>query len=382
MSELFVELFSEEIPAKLQVSARRQLKKIISKFFIDNRIKFKEDFKVFSTPNRLVLHIEKIPNEITIKSEEVRGPNTNSPEKALEGFIKSNNTTLEKIYKKNTDKGEFFFFKKDSKKIKVYKLLEKNLSEILSKIYWNKSMRWANFDIYWGRPLKSILAIFDKKVLNFNFNHIQSTNKTFIDKSLEENTKKFQDFNSYIKFFKQKGVLIDQELRKKFIQNKITEIINKKNLKIEKNEALIDEIVNLIEKPSIIICSFNNKFLNVPSEILITTMQSHQKYLPTFDKKHNLTNNFFVVSDVKDTKGLVKLGNERVIEARLSDAEFFWEKNKTQNLVKQVDKLKNVNYFKGLGSYFDKIQRLRKLSSLISDDFLISKDKIEIASSI
>ena len=99
-------------------------------------------------------------------------------------------------------------------------------------------------------------------------------------------------------------------------------------------------------------------------------------------KKNNLTNNFFVVSDIKDTKGFVKLGNERVIEARLSDAEFFWEKNKTQNLVKQVDKLKNINYFKGLGSYFDKIQRMRKLSSLISDDFLISKDKIEIASSI
>ena len=92
-------------------------------------------------------------------------------------------------------------------------------------------------------------------------------------------------------------------------------------------------------------------------------MQSHQKYLPTFDKKNNLTNNFFVVSDIKDTKGFVKLGNERVIEARLSDAEFFWEKNKTQNLVKQVDKLKNINYFKGLGSYFDKIQRMRKLSS-------------------
>ena len=132
----------------------------------------------------------------------------------------------------------------------------------------------------------------------------------------------------------------------------------------------------------VIVCDFDKKFLNVPREILITTRQNHQKYLPTFDKKNNLTSNFFVVSDIKDTKGFVKLGNERVIEARLSDAEFFWEKNKTQNLVKQVDKLKNINYFKGLGSYFDKIQRMRKLSSLISDDFLISKDKIEIASSI
>ena len=240
-------------------------------------------------------------------------------------------------------------------------------------------MKWANYDLYWGRPLKSILAIFNKKQLNFNFNHINSSNKTFTDKSLEDGMKIFDDFNSYLKFFKQKGILIEQDLRKKFIQNKINEIINKKNFKIQQNDKLVDEIVNIVEKPTVIVCNFNNKFLNIPSEILITTMQSHQKYLPTFDKKNNLTNNFFVVSDIKDTKGLVKLGNERVIEARLSDAEFFWEKNKTQNLVKQVDKLKNVNYFKGLGSYFDKIKRMRKLSSLISDDFLISKDKIFIA---
>ena len=382
MSELFVELFSEEIPARLQINARNELKKNIKNFFIDNQIKFNENFNVYSTPNRLVLHVDKIPNEIKLSSEEIKGPNVNAPEKALEGFIRSNNTKLEKIFKKNTEKGEFYFFNKESRKIKVSDLLEKNLSEILKKIAWNKSMKWANYDLYWGRPLKSILAIFNKKPLNFDFNHINSSNKTFIDKSLEEGMKIFNDFHSYLKFFKQKGILIDQDLRKKIIQNKINEIINKKNLKIEQNDRLIDEIVNIVEKPAVIVCDFDKKFLNIPSEILITTMQSHQKYLPTFDKKNNLTNNFFVISDIKDTKGLVKLGNERVIEARLSDAEFFWEKNKTQNLVKQVDKLKNINYFKGLGSYFDKIQRMRKLSSLISDDFLISKDKIEIASSI
>jgi len=111
-------------------------------------------------------------------------------------------------------------------------------------------------------------------------------------------------------------------------------------------------------------------------------MQNQQKYFPTFDKKENITNNFFVVADVKDKEGYVKLGNERVIEARLNDANFFWKKNKSQNLVKQVSKLKDINYFTGLGSYFDKVQRIRKLCALISDEMLISKEKIEIASSI
>ncbi len=382
MSELFVELFSEEIPAKLQINARNELKKNIKNFFIYNQIKFNENFSVYSTPNRLVLHIDKIPNEIKLNSEEIRGPNVNAPEKALEGFIRSNNTTLEKIFKKSTEKGEFYFFKRESRKIKVSELLEKNLSEILTKITWNKSMKWANYDLYWGRPLKSILAIFNKKPLNFVFNHINSSNKTFIDKSLEEGMKIFKDFNSYLKFFRQKGILIDQDLRKKIIQNKINEIINKKNLKIEQNDRLIDEIVNIVEKPAVIVCDFDKKFLNVPSEILITTMQSHQKYLPIFDKKNNLTNNFFVVSDIKDNKGFVKLGNERVIEARLSDAEFFWKKNRSNNLVKQVSKLKDISYFQGLGSYFDKVQRIRKLSAFISDELLISKEKMEIASSV
>ena len=111
-------------------------------------------------------------------------------------------------------------------------------------------------------------------------------------------------------------------------------------------------------------------------------MEVHQKYFPTFDNKENLTNVFFVVADNNDPKGLIRLGNERVVEARLNDAQFFWDKNKTKNLVKGISDLKNVNYFEGLGTYFDKTQRLRKLGSLISDELLISKEKVEVASSI
>jgi len=145
---------------------------------------------------------------------------------------------------------------------------------------------------------------------------------------------------------------------------------------------LLNEVTDLVEKPKVILCTFDKKYLNIPKEIITITMQSHQRYFPTFDKKGSLTNNFFIILNTLDPKGFVKNGNERVIDARLSDAEFFWNKNKSQNLVKQISKLKNINYFKGLGSYFDKVQRIRKLSSLISDELLISKEKIEIASSI
>ena len=144
----------------------------------------------------------------------------------------------------------------------------------------------------------------------------------------------------------------------------------------------MDEVTDIVEQPNIIVCKFDQKFLNIPKEILIITMQYHQKYFPTFDKKGKITNEFLVVANNHDEKGYIKLGNERVVEARLSDAQFFWEKNKSQNLVKQVSKLKSMNYFKGLGSYFDKIQRMRKLGGMISDELLISKDQVELSASI
>ena len=382
MSELFLELFSEEVPAKLQIKAREQLKEILKKFFEENSVKLKNEPKVFSTPNRIAIKIENLPKDILYKASEKKGPSVLAPEKALDGFLKSNNLSKNKIYKKKTDKGEFYFYKIPKKKIKLSDLLKENFESLLLRISWQKSMKWGENNLYWGRPLKSILAVLDGKKLQFSFKHLLSSNQTFVDKELEEKTKLFNNFTSYLSFFKNSGIIIDHEKRKNFIVSELEKISAKKNLKLNLDSKLLEEITNIVEKPKVLICEFDKKFLEIPKEILIITMQTHQKYIPTFDKKENITNSFFVISDIQDKKGFVKSGNERVVEARLSDAEFFWKKNKSQNLVKQVSKLKNINYFKGLGTYFDKIQRMRKLSALISDELLISKEKMEIASSI
>jgi len=178
------------------------------------------------------------------------------------------------------------------------------------------------------------------------------------------------------------NIIIDHKQRKKLIEKKFNEILKKKNIKIENNTKLLDEVVDLTDQPNVIICEFDRKFLNIPKEILIITMQYHQKYFPTFDQKGNITNEFLVVINKQDKKGYIKLGNERVVEARLSDAEFFWQKDKSQNLVKRISKLKSMNYFKGLGTYFDKVQRMRKLGGMISDNLLISKEKVELSASV
>ena len=215
MSDFFLELFSEEIPSNLQKKTRNNLLQNFKDFFEKEQIIHKSEGKVFSTPNRLIILIERIDEEIHRKSEEIRGPNIGAPEKALDGFIKSNKIEKKNIFKKQTEKGEFYFYSKPAKKIKTIDLLNKNIPNLLSKISWKKSMKWGDFDLYWGRPLKSILAIFGNIKLNFEFHHLHSSNSTFLDKEFEEKTKVFSSYKSYENYFKKSGIIINQYKRKK-----------------------------------------------------------------------------------------------------------------------------------------------------------------------
>jgi glycyl-tRNA synthetase beta chain len=381
MSELFLELFSEEIPVSLQKDIRENLILDIKKVFEEKSIKFKKYFSL-STPNRLVVVFQNLDREVKIKSEEIKGPSTTSPPQALEGFLKSQKISKKQVFKKKNDKGEFYFYKTKETKLKTPDLIKERLPKILIEFKWKKSMKWGSYNLNWGRPLKSILCIFDKKVINFSIGHLKSSNYTFLDKDFEERKKTFYDFNTYQKSLEQTGTIIDQDKRKDHIRKEIEKILEKKSLIIDENEKLLDEVNNLVDQPHIIECSFDKKFLTIPQEILVLTMQSHQKYFPLFTKKKEITNEFIVVANKKDNKGLIKIGNERVVKARLEDAEFFWNKDKSQNLVKKVSGLKNMNFFKGLGTYFDKVQRMRKLAAMISDELLISKEKVELSATI
>ena len=381
MSEFFLELFSEEIPAGLQKNLREKIFEDFKNLFDEKSIKSKKSF-CLSSPNRVVIVFEGLDKQIQIKPEEIRGPKTSAPDQAIEGFLRSNKIKKKDLYKKKTQKDEFYFYKTKSRILKTQDLLTEFIPKILGNYQWKKSMKWGEFDLNWGRPLKSILSIFDKKMLNFEFHHLISSNTTFIDKDLEEKKKAFENFREYEKFFETQGIIVDQNKRLRIINQNFSKILNKKMLKINENPKLIEEVVNLVDNPNIFLCKFDKKFLSVPKEILTLTMQTHQKYFPTFNNKNEITNEFLIVANKKDHKGFIKIGNERVVEARLSDAEFFWNKDKTQNLVKKVSELKSMNFFKGLGTYFDKVQRMRKLGGMISDELLISKEKVELSASI
>ena len=381
MAELFIELFSEEIPSKLQIDTRRKIKQIFEEKLQIKEIKFNSS-KSFSTPKRLVFVIDGLPEKIEQKGKNLKGPKVDAPQVALDGFIKSNNLSKSDIYKKKIEKGEFYFANTKPKIINILQELQHIVPSVMRDYSWKKSMKWSSYDLNWGRPLRSIIALFNNKVINFDYFHLQSNNLTFVDGTNGEKQKKVSNFKSYLSILKSKNIVLDHEKRKEIILKKFKNICNLKKLKNHFNEKLIDEVVNLVEKPNVIVGKFDKIYLKIPKEILIITMQQHQKYFPLFDKNDKLTNLFLLVANLPDKKGYIKIGNQRVIESRLSDAKFFWDKNKTQNLVKQVSKLKNLSYFKRLGTFYEKTQRLRKLASLISDQLNLSKEKVEIVSSI
>ena len=180
MAELFIELFSEEIPPKLQIDARQKIKQMIEERLQKKEIKYSLS-KSFSTPKRLVFYIEGLSKTIELKTKALKGPKINAPQLAIDGFMKSNNLKKKDIHKKIIDKGEFYFANTRTKTIDNLEELQLIIPEVLKNYSWKKSMKWSDHDLKWGRPLKSIIALFNNKVINFNFFHLQSSNLMLID---------------------------------------------------------------------------------------------------------------------------------------------------------------------------------------------------------
>tara|TARA_B100000963_G_scaffold186138_1_gene161858 strand:- start:2787 stop:4844 length:2058 start_codon:yes stop_codon:yes gene_type:complete len=381
MAEFLLELYAEEVPPNLQINARKQLSNLLVELFNENNVS-KYNIDVFSTPNRLAILINNLPLEIKFDQKEIRGPKTNVENDIVQSFLKSHDSKESALTKKNTEKGEFYFLKINSKNVSLKDILEKNLPKILNLIRWNKSMKWANYDLAWGRPLRAIFAVFNGDILNFNFHHLQTTNKIYIEKNLNEREFVIKTIKDYQNLLKTNEIFIDQNTREKKIIKKLQIICSKKKFQDNFDKKLLAEVTNIVENPNILIIDFDKKFLQIPNEIVVSTLQRHQRFFPIFDKRGNLTNYFFVISNKQDNKGLIKQGNKRVVEARLSDAKFFWDRDKSKNLIKQIAKLKSVTFFEKIGTIYDKTQRLRKLAGLISDDLNINKEKVEIAASI
>ena len=381
MAELLLELYSEEIPPQLQIGARNQLKQFFEKSFEEESIKYKE-ISIYSSPTRLTLAAKDLAEKISIDSKEIKGPKVGSSDQILKGFMKAKNVSQNNLIEKETKKGKFYFLKTEPKNILVEELLISMIPKALSSISWKKSMKWSEYNLIWGRPLRSIFTLFNKKKINFQFGHLESSDEVIIEQGLTSKSKKVKNFKEYSSLLKSNNIVLDHTEREKIILKKFSIISKSKNYKENYNSKLLEEVVNIVEYPNVLLVDFNKDYLKIPQEIIISTLEKHQRYFPIFDSRDRLTNYFFVVANKKDEKKLIAKGNQRVVEARLSDAKFFWDKDRSKNLIKQIANLKAITFFEKLGTIYDKTQRIRQLAGLLSDDLNINKEKVQVAASI
>ena len=373
--DLLVEFFSEEIPARLQVGSGEQLENLFVKKLVSRELSF-HSCKTYTGPRHLAIIIRDIDLVQKDQLVEKRGPRLGSEEKAINGFLKSNNISLSDTIVKKTNNGDFYFYSQNIVGENTAKILPDIINEIIFDFLWSKSQRWAYSDLKWARPLRNILILLNDEPVegeirigkntflnftNFSFGH-RHHNQKIIVKSI----------NQYEDLLKNNNVIIDRENRKNKILSGIDLLLNDKQLNLKQDNSLLDEITGLVEFPNVMIGTIDNEFMSLPPEVLSTAMKVHQKYFTIFDNKKKLAPKFIFVSNALSEKNRnirITEGNQRVLRARLSDASFFWKVDTSNSLDYFNKKLKKVLFYDGLGSIFDKTIRLAKISDFFASFF-------------
>jgi glycyl-tRNA synthetase beta chain len=359
MTEFLLELYSEEIPARMQEAAAKEIAQKITG-------QISADAKYFYTPQRIVV-LADLPEKQPDEQIEKRGPKVGAPEQAVQGFLKS--VGLSKVEDAETieEKGtKYYFYKNTIKGKATAEYLAEVLPKILAEFTWPKSMRWGSGDTRWVRPLHSTIAIFGGKVVPFKFGEVTSGNTTQGHRFLDSSKFQVSSFKEYKDGLAQRKAIIDPAERKQIIWDAAKKAAG--NLELKEDERLLAEVANLVEYPVILVGTFDKAFLEVPQECLIATMKANQKYFPLFENG-KLTNKFIITSNMVAEDGGKRIiaGNERVIKARLSDAKFFWDQDQKQKLEAFLPKLELVTFHAKVGTLHAKANRIAHLAKFIAN---------------
>jgi glycyl-tRNA synthetase beta chain len=370
MAELLLELFSEEIPARMQAQAAKDLERLVVGALSDRGLLF-EGSKAFAGSRRLTLVATGLPTKQPDVSEEKKGPRVGAPEKAIEGFLRSAGVSLSECEKRNDGKGEFYVAVIHRKGRETKEVLAEILPECFAKLPWPKSMRWIpNNPVRWVRPLHSILCVFDGEVVPFEFASVKSGSTTKGHRFLSAGEINAKTFEIYRNDLKHHHVMLDAEERKETILNDAKNKAFALGLELIEDRGLLDEVAGLNEWPTVLIGTIEDQFMDVPAEILQTSMRVHQKYFSLRDPKTGkMANKFAVVSNMTPADGgkAIVAGNERVLRARLSDAKFFWDQDRTHRLDSRIEKLKGIMFHNKLGTQFERVERIVALAAEIAD---------------
>ncbi|MDQ0213910.1 glycyl-tRNA synthetase beta chain [Oikeobacillus pervagus] len=366
--DLLLEIGLEELPARFVTESMKQLGRKIESFLSDLKIPYGE-VTLYSTPRRLAVLIQDVAEAQEDIHEEVKGPakkvalnEKGEWSKAAIGFTKGKGMTTEDIYFKELKGVEYAFVNKFVKGQKTIDLLPQ-LKEIITGMTFGKNMRWANNNLKFVRPIKWLVALFGGKIIPFSITNVHTDRISFGHRFLGEKVE-ITSPTEYESILKAQYVIVNSEERKQMIVKQLHDLEEKNQWAIPIDEDLLEEVNNLVEYPTALSGHFNKQFLELPEEVLITSMKEHQRYFPVKNKENRLLANFVTVRNGNDYKiETVARGNEKVLSARLADADFFFKEDQETSIESSLNKLSSIVYHEKIGTLSEKVNRIRRIAS-------------------
>ncbi len=387
MPDLLLELFSEEIPARMQRQAAENLKKLVTEALVNGGLVY-EGAKAFVTPRRLALSIHGLPAKQPDLKEEKKGPRVGAPDGAIQGFLKAAGlTSISEAKVQNDKKGDFYIAITEKKGRATQDVIAELVPSIVRSFPWPKSMRWGSGNLIWVRPLHSIICTFgpeteDPEVVQFDIDGIKSGTTTRGHRVMSPGDITVKRLEDYTHKLEAARVVLDADRRKEIILADAKNIALAQGLELVEDEALLEEVAGLVEWPVVLMGEFEAAFLDIPQEVIRATIRINQKCFVLRDPKTGkLANKFILVSNLEASDGgeAIKAGNARVIRARLSDAKFFWDTDRKTKLEARLPKFAQITFHEKLGTQAARIDRIAKLAKELAADVKADAGKTETA---
>jgi glycyl-tRNA synthetase beta chain len=363
--DLLLEIGTEEMPARFVAGAAAQLQEKVEKWLQTERIPF-DQITSYESPRRFAVYVTGVAEKQPDRNEEAKGPARKIAQdengawtKAAQGFARSNGVDVDQLYFKEVNGVEYVYARKSEAGKETIHLLP-SLADVIAGMNFPKNMRWGAYELKYVRPIRWLVALFGRDVVDMEIAGVKTGRTTRGHRFLGQEIT-LQSPSDYAAQLREQFVMVDPDERRASILEQIKQLESEKGWRIPIEEGLLDEVVHLVEYPTVLFGTFDQAFLSIPREVLITSMREHQRYFPVEDASGNLLNYFVTVRN-GDSRALenVAKGNEKVLRARLSDARFFYEEDQKLSIDHCLKRLESIVYHEELGTVGDKVRRIRK----------------------
>ena len=386
MHNYLLEIGVEEIPSDYVKNTKIQLKEKFEKLLSENKLSY-EEVEIESTPRRFMVLLKNVAEEAQAETISVRGPSVkiaydadNNPSKALLGFLKGQKADLADVIIKEQKGEDYVFVEKKEESKSLEEILKENVYELVKSISFPRSMRWGGKSIRWARPIRWFVSLLDDEILDFDAEGIEVGNITKGHRTLGSDKILIEKISDYETKLKENYVILRGKDRRDIILKGLNSLASQVGGEYMKDEDLLDEVVNIVEYPTVLVGDIDPAYLELPKEVITTPMKDHQRYFPILDDKKKLLPYFLLVrnGDDYESQNVIE-GNKKVLVARLEDAKFFYELDAAHKLESYVKDLDNLVFFEGLGNMGQKTKRLVELSLRFQKELSLGDDIAEDA---